>query len=287
MTEPKSHFIEAADGLKLHAVEYGVDNGGLPVVCLPGLARTVGDFAGIARALAADGRRVVVIEYRGRGLSGYDSNLANYNPLIEIRDALTVFDTLSVSRAVFVGTSRGGILTMLMAPTEGSRIAGVVLNDIGPELMIEGLVRIKGYVGKLPQPKSIDDGAAILKELFEVQFPNYTAADWLGSAELTWREENGTLKLSYDPNLSVTVKDVEPDQTPPTMWDQFDALKSKPLMLVRGALTDLISSATAKKMAERHPGMELIEIADEGHPVRLDRPEVAERIKAFVRACDV
>jgi pimeloyl-ACP methyl ester carboxylesterase len=288
--DAKSHFINATDGLRLHAVEYGAANPGLPVVCLPGLARTAGDFATLAQGLAADTtspRRVIVIEYRGRGLSGHDADPAKYNPAVEIGDLLTVLDALKVPRAAFVGTSRGGILTMLLAPLQPQRIAGAVLNDIGPVLQIEGLLRIKGYVGKLPHPKDHANGADILRGLFGGQFPNYTAADWLEAAKLTWRDENGRMVLTYDPKLSATLEGVAADVTPPSMWDQFGALRGVPLMLLRGALTDLISSATAAEMGARHPGMEFIEVADEGHPVRLGTPAILPRIAAFIRRCEI
>ncbi|MPZ39805.1 MAG: alpha/beta fold hydrolase, partial [Rhizobiales bacterium] len=162
-------FVSAADGLRLHARGYGSrDKRRRPVVCLPGLARTAHDFDALATALANDpdrARYVLAIDYRGRGESGHDPNPANYNVATEITDLLTVLTALEIDRAVFIGTSRGGILAMVLATVQPAAIAGVVLNDIGPVIETEGLIRIKSYLGRLPQPKSLDEAADSLRQL--------------------------------------------------------------------------------------------------------------------------
>src|SRR6185312_8870554 len=169
-----SVFVSAADGLQLHARCIGQRRGSsLPVVCLPGLTRTANDFDVLAQALvnADPGRRVISLDYRGRGLSDYDRNPANYNPAVELTDTITVLTALEALPAIFIGTSRGGILTMLLAATLPSAIVGAVLNDIGPVVEPQGLMRIKGYVGRLPQPKDYADAAVLLRRLFGTQFP--------------------------------------------------------------------------------------------------------------------
>src|SRR5579864_564391 len=194
---PTSAFISAPDGLKLHARCHGRRSAsGLPVVCLPGLARTAADFDALAAVLANDAarpRRVIALDYRGRGQSGYDRDPARYNFQVEMADVLAVVTALDASPAIFVGTSRGGILTMLLAALRPSVIAGAVLNDIGPVIEPKGLMRIKGYVGKLPQPRSFEEGAEILRRLFDAQFPKLEPGDWLASAHRTFRQENGAL----------------------------------------------------------------------------------------------
>ena len=170
---PSSIFISAPDGLRLHARCHGKSATRLlPVACLPGLARTAEDFDALAGVLASKhGRRVIALDYRGRGLSDYDRDPANYSFQTELADVLAALTALDALPAIFVGTSRGGILTMLLAAMRPTAIAGCVLNDIGPVIDPKGLMRIKGYVGKLPQPRTYEEGAEILRRLFDAQFP--------------------------------------------------------------------------------------------------------------------
>src|SRR3990167_1816430 len=190
---PTSSFISAPDGLKLHARFYGRRSAqALPVVCLPGLARTAADFEALAVALAHN-RRVIALDYRGRGQSDYDRDPANYVFQIELADVLAVVTALDCWPSIYVGTSRGGILTMLLGAVRPTAIAGVVLNDIGPVIEPKGLMRIRGYVGKLPQPRSFEEGAEILRRLFDAQFPKLTPEDWLANARRTFKPENDRL----------------------------------------------------------------------------------------------
>lgn len=286
----QSHFISAPDGLKLHAVTYGTAAApALPAVCLPGLARTVEDFHELAVALASDAtspRRVIALDYRGRGRSEHDGNPANYALPVEIADLLAVLAALAVGPAVFIGTSRGGILTMLLAALEPARVAGAVLNDIGPVIEPAGLVRIKGYVGKLPQPRDLAEGADVLRQLFGAQFPKFTQAAWRHAAGLTWQESESGLRLTYDPKLALTLGDIDLTRPVPSLWPQFDALAAVPVMAIRGVLSDILSAATVDEMRAHHPGLELLEIADQGHAPVLSGAETIGRIAAFMRACD-
>ncbi len=286
----QNHFISAPDGLRLHAAEFGARIAPrLPVVCLPGLARTVADFKDLATALAADPltpRRVIAVDYRGRGLSAFDRDPMNYSYATELADLEAVLTALGVGPALFVGTSRGGILTMLLAALSPTRIAGAVLNDIGPVIEARGLLRIRGYVGKLPQPHSLADGAAILKRLFASQFPSFSEADWIAAARSTWREDGGRLVLSYDPELARTLEAIDLEHPIPTLWPQFEALAHVPVMAIRGALSDILSPETVDEMRKRRPELAVIEVADEGHPPSLGTPEMIRRIAEFARTCD-
>ena len=168
----ESIFFTSKDGLRLHARCYGAQaHTATPVVFLPGLTRTAADFEVLAERLSAAGRRVIAFDYRGRGLSAYDPNPANYNVQVELGDVLTVLDALNVRPAIFVGTSRGGILAMLLATVRPQALAAAILNDIGPVIELSGLLRIKSYVGKLPAPENYADAAGILRGLFAAQFP--------------------------------------------------------------------------------------------------------------------
>jgi pimeloyl-ACP methyl ester carboxylesterase len=283
-----STFISAPDGLRLHARLHGNRATDLlPVVCLPGLARTAEDFDRLAGALAgAHGRRVVALDYRGRGLSEYDRDPANYSFPIELADVLAVLTALDALPAIFVGTSRGGILTMLLAALRPTAIAGCVLNDIGPVIEPKGLMRIKGYIGKLPQPRSYEEGAEILRRLFDAQFPKLTHEDWLASARRAFKQENGALVPTYDVNLAKTMEGVDFEKPFPPLWAQFDALPDVPVMVIRGENSDLLSAATVEAMRARRPALDIVEVADQGHAPLLAEDDVIGRIAAIVGRCE-
>jgi pimeloyl-ACP methyl ester carboxylesterase len=233
-----SHFVTAPDGLRLHVRTYGTRHlRNRPVVCLPGLARTAADFDALATALSSEPARprtVLALDYRGRGNSEYDRNARNYSFPVELADLVAVLTALEVPPAVFVGTSRGGILAMLLATVRPTAIAGVILNDIGPVIEGKGLVRIKSYVGRLPRPKNFEEGAEILRRLFDAQFPKLNSDDWNAFARRTFRERDGILESCYDPKLAKALHGIDPERPLPPLWNQFDALASVPLMVIRG-----------------------------------------------------
>jgi pimeloyl-ACP methyl ester carboxylesterase len=260
----------------------------LPVVFLPGLARTGADFEALATALAADPhgpRYVVALDSRGRGLSDYDRDPSNYNFATELADLLTVLTALDIGPAVFVGTSRGGILTMLLAVARPAAIAGAVLNDIGPVIDVRGLARIKSYVGQLPRPKSLADGAEILRRLFGSQFPKLADDDWLAFSRRTFKEQNGRLVATYDVRIAETLAAIDFERPIPSLWAEFDALARMPLMVIRGANSDLLSAATVAAMRGRRTDMVAIEVPDQGHAPLLMEPEIIADIGAFVARC--
>lgn len=285
---PKSLFITAQDGLRLHVRDHGPHNETtLPVVCLPGLARTVADFDALAPALANGNppRRVIAIDSRGRGQSDYDRNPANYNLAVELGDVVSVLTALETGPAVFVGSSRGGLLAMLLAVAHPTAVAGAVLHDIGPVIEPTGLARIKSYVGKLPQPRDYAEGAKILRRLFDAQFPKVAPEQWLAAAQRTWKSDNGRLTPTYDIRLSKTLAEIDIERPLPAMWNEFDALARVPILLIRGANSDILSAATVTAMRERHPGLESIEVADQGHVPILDDGPLIARIAGFVGRC--
>ena len=286
--EAASTFISAPDGLKLHARCWGPRTArGLPVICLPGLARTTADFDELAPALSAAGeRRVIAIDNRGRGRSDYDPDPANYNLAVELADVLAVTTALECLPAVFVGTSRGGILTMMLAAQRPTAIAGAVLNDIGPVIEAKGLIRIKGYVGQLPQPRSFEDGAEVLRRLFSAQFPKLTAKDWLKASHRTFKQEKSGLVPTYDVNLAKTLQGIDLEKSPPALWKEFEAMRNMRLMVIRGANSDLLSTATLEAMAARHPGLETLEVPDQGHAPLLAEPNTIARIVEFAHGCE-
>ena len=280
----RSHFVAAPDGLKLHVRTWGSrGSSGLPVVCLPGLARTSVDFIALAESLAGSSREVFALDYRGRGRSEYDRNPGNYSVPVELADLVAVLTAMEVPPAVFVGTSRGGILAMLLATVRPTAIAGVVLNDIGPVIEAKGLVRIKSYVGRLPPPKSFEDGAELLRRLFDAQFPKLGPGDWIAFARRTFSERHGSLLPSYDPHLAKALQGIDLERALPPLWKEFDALAAVPVMVIRGTNSDILSAATVEAMRARRPDLETLEVADQGHAPFLIEDDVIARVASFRR----
>jgi pimeloyl-ACP methyl ester carboxylesterase len=286
----ESIFIPASDGIRLYVKVYRpAAPKGLPVICLPGLARTEADFEALAHFLVSDPahpRAVFALDYRGRGQSGYDPDWRNYNLAVELADLVTALTALGVQRAVFVGTSRGGLLTMLLAATQPAFIAGAILNDIGPVIEPKGLMRIKGYIGKMPAPKDFAEGAEALRRLFGAQFPALSDDDWLAWSKRSWTQGPDGLIASYDINLGNTLNDFDPEQPIPDLWDQFDALATVPIMVIRGALSDLLSVETVAMMRQRRPDLDVFAVPNQGHAPLLSETLVLRQIGAFCRRCD-
>ena len=285
-----SVFVSAQDGLRLHVREYGTRGApGLAVVCLPGITRTVADFAELAPALAAGPtrRRVIAIGSRGRGLSEYDSNPENYNFVVELGDIVSVLTALAIGPAVFLGSSRGGVLTMLLGAAHPTAIAGVVLHDIGPVVEPKGLARIKGYVGKLPQPRSFEEGADILRRVMSAQFPKLSADQWLAAARRAWQMKDGALVPTYDVRLARALASIDLERPIPPLWNQFDTLAGVPMLVIRGGNSDILSSATVAAMRARRANMELIEVADQGHAPLLEGEDLLRGVVRLVEDCEV
>ncbi len=286
----RDRFYASADGLRLHVVEHGsADSPWLPVVCLPGLSRNARDFDDLARHLATHPqrpRRVLAFDLRGRGRSDWDQDIAHYTPIVEMQDVLDGMAALAVDRAVVVGTSRGGLIAMLMSVARPSVLAGVVLNDIGPALEPRGLARLKTYVGRMPDPNDWDDAARILERLHGRQFPALSPAEWQAFARMTWRDVDGVPASDYDPNLGRTFDGIEFDQPMPTLWPEFATLSGLPVMAIRGQNSDILSAATLARMEAEHPRLVRVEIPGEGHAPLLVRRSILDRIAGFIAAAE-
>jgi pimeloyl-ACP methyl ester carboxylesterase len=287
----ESRFFTAVDGLRLHVRDYGSPlDAGIPAVCLAGLTRNSADFGPLASALAAGlagkKRRVLALDYRGRGLSDYDPDWKNYSLAVENSDVLSILTALEIDAAVFIGTSRGGLHTMQLSATRPAALRGAVLNDIGPVLEPRGMARIRGYVGKLPAPRSIPDAVDLLKEMMSERFNGLSEADWEAYAKITFTDAVGRIGPRYDQNLMKTLIDLDLEQPLPSMWPQFDGLARVPLLILRGANSDLLSVATLNEMKARHPGAQTYTVPGQGHaPLLLDQETIA-RICAFVGKID-
>ncbi len=288
--DPQSAYRDrtyrSADGLSLHVAEYGDPNSPwLPVVCLPGLSRSARDFHPLAVHLSTHRhrpRRVLAFDYRGRGLSERDENIANYNPLTEMTDVLDGMSALGVNRAIVIGTSRGGIIAMLMGVARPNVLAGVVLNDIGPVIEPVGLARIKTYVGRTPSPDDWDDAVHIIQRLHGGQFTALSDADWKAFARMTYRDEDGRPVGDYDPALAKTFDGVEFDRPVPELWKEFMTFARIPVLAIRGGNSDLLSAETLAEMGQRHGALDAVTIEGEGHPPLLLDTPILQRISVFI-----
>jgi pimeloyl-ACP methyl ester carboxylesterase len=279
-------FYSSPDGLALFARDYGDPlSPWLPVVCLPGLTRSSRDFHQLATYLTQHRhrpRRVVAFDYRGRGRSQWDADPGKYNPLTELADILSGMTALGLGRAIVVGTSRGGILGMLMGLSRPATVSALVLNDVGPVLEARGLARIKSYVGRTPSPDDWNDAAQIQRRLHGGQFTAWGKADWDYFARLTYREDGERPVPDCDPALSATLDGIELDLPIPTMWDEFRALKEIPILSIRGANSDMLSTETVQRMVSEHPRVETVTVANEGHAPLFRRSSLLARVSAFI-----
>ncbi len=266
------------DGLRLH---YEDEGDGAPVLCLAGLTRNARDFDFLAPHMRDC--RLIRMDYRGRGLSDHDPDFMNYNIVREGQDALELLDHLGLARVTLIGTSRGGLIAMALSLSHADRLAGVVLNDIGPEVSAEGIERIMDYVGKPPAMADLDEAARALKAIHATDFPGVPLERWRAQAEAMFEEAPaGGLGLRYDPDLRKALVGQAGAGEGPDLWTLFDHLKDTPLAAIRGANSDLLSVETLEKMQARHPGMIVETVPDRGHVPFLDEAESLRAIRALM-----
>ena len=276
----------STDGLALYARDYAAAAGParLPVVCLHGLTRNSGDFDELAPEIARLGRRVIAPDVRGRGHSARDPNPANYNPVVYAGDVVKLLHDLGIARAIFVGTSMGGLITMTLAVRHIELIAGAVLNDVGPVLSVKGLARIAGYAGRCNTLASWDDAAAYLKDINACAFPDAHDEEWGKWARRAFEEDaSGKLALRYDPSIAIALQIGRLRPTSLAARLAFKRLAHKrPTLLVRGALSDLVEPSQAAWMQRAAPTMQYTEVPNVGHAPMLTEPEALESIREFL-----
>jgi pimeloyl-ACP methyl ester carboxylesterase len=286
----ESRFFAAEDGLMLHVRDYApvATSGRLPLVCLPGLSRNGRDFHPLALRLAQDPgqpRRVITLDYRGRGRSGHDANTANYTVAVECRDALTVLSALGVPRALFAGTSRGGLILHVIAVLRPDCIHGAILNDIGPEIEADGLREIRDYLSRTAFPASFAAAAEGLRALHGAAFPALSDADWRDMAEAIYVERDGRIVADFDPGLTGQLQAIDFSKPLPTLWPQFELLAQKPLLVVRGEQSRLLSPQTLIRMAD-HATVQTMTAPGQGHAPLLHHADVFPSVKAFLDGLD-
>jgi pimeloyl-ACP methyl ester carboxylesterase len=266
------------DGLRLYARHYPVP-GSLrrPLVCLAGLTRNSRDFHDLATALSRPdetGRDVYCLDYRGRGRSQHDPNWKNYSVLVELNDALDFMAMKGLERAAVIGTSRGGLIAMLMGVLRPGALGAVVLNDIGPVIEREGLARIVAYVGRVPLPANWQEATELTYEMNRRQFTAVPADQWEEIARQLFNDDNGLPSPSYDPRLARAISVM--DGPTPELWPQFAALSHVPVLAIRGENSDILSAKTLTEMQARHPRLAAFTVRGQGHaPLLKDAPTMS------------
>lgn len=282
----RDFFYAAADGLRLHARLYGEDaSAGLPVICLPGLTRNARDFHELALYLSAGTpkpRRVVAFDYRGRGGSDWDPDAGNYNVGVETNDILAGLDALGIGEAAFIGTSRGGLIIHVLGALRPQLLKAVVLNDIGPEIEAEGLAHIRTYLQRSRLPNSLGEAAEAQRAVHGEDFQALGPADWLRMAHAIYRERDGAWAPDFDPKLAASFDGLDLSKPLPALWPQFDALAAVPMLAIRGANSRLLSAETLEEMRRRHPGLETITVAGQGHAPFLETGALPRVIATFL-----
>jgi pimeloyl-ACP methyl ester carboxylesterase len=281
------HF-SARDGLRLYARHYPVPGSAhRPVLCLAGLSRNSRDFHHLATVLASpddSGRDVYALDSRGRGLSDHDRDWRNYSILVELNDALDFITIKGLHGATVIGTSRGGLIAMMMAVLRPNAVGAVVLNDIGPVIEPDGLARIVAYIGRMPVPADWDDATRVVHEVNRRQFPIVTMEDWAEQARAWFNDDNGLPALGYDPNIAKALSLT--DGPIPELWPQFGALAHVPVLAIRGEHSDILSTKTLEEMRSRHPHLDVFTVRGQGHaPLLRDGPTLSA-VQTFLQRCD-
>lgn len=267
------------DGLRLHYRDYGpVDGGGRPpIICIPGLTRNARDFAAVADRLV-DRWRLLCVELRGRGESERAKDPMSYVPATYLEDLEALIEQAGLERFILFGTSLGGIMSMLITATQPGKVAGLLLNDIGPAIDPAGLVRIRNYVGKGSSYPTWLHAARGLAEIHQPAYPDYGLDDWLDMAKRLFKlTAAGRIVADYDASIAEPFR-VPGNEAPGDLWPLAEAMKPIPSLLVRGAISDILSAETADRMVATLPLLERIDIARVGHAPTLFEPECAEAI---------
>jgi len=275
------------DGLRLAARIYGTaaNPETMPVVCLPGLTRNARDFHELALYLAyeaAEPRKVVVFDYRGRGRSQYDPNWQNYNVVVEAGDIMEGLAALGIERAAFIGTSRGGLIVFVLAATKPGLLGAVVLNDIGPVIESAGLAQIRDYLTEQPRLAIFREAVALQKQINGAGFSALSDDDLERYVRAFYREEVDGLVADFDPALINTLAGLNLDAPMPALWPQFTDLASIPLLAIRGENSSLLSRETLGEMQRRVPAMQTITVAGQAHAPLLETAGLPQKIAAFL-----
>jgi pimeloyl-ACP methyl ester carboxylesterase len=268
-------YWSSSDGLRLHYRDYAGDPSRPPIICIPGLTRNARDFEGVAERLAGDWR-LICVDLRGRGQSEHAKDAMSYVPATYVADMEALLAELGLARAVYFGTSLGGIVTMLLAWRDSSRIAGALINDIGPALEARGIEKIRGYVGRSQNWPTWLHAARAIQEMQRDRYPDWKIEHWIAYAKRLCRlTQNGRVVLDYDMRIAEPFKAAGAD-TGFDLWDAYRGLTNIPSLLLKGELSDLLSDETVARMKAENPALEAVTVPRVGHAPTLDEPEAIE-----------
>jgi pimeloyl-ACP methyl ester carboxylesterase len=289
MADFEDKYWESADGIKLHYRDYPAFGPGpasrTPLICMPGLTRNARDFEPVAELLAkmpGAKRRMIAIDFRGRGDSGYAKDSMSYMPVTYMQDVDALLRVLDLKSFITLGTSLGGIVSMLLATMWKDKMKGAILNDIGPEIGAKGADRIRSYVGQARSFETWMHAARTMVEAHGEVYPDFKLADWLRLAKRTCKlSNNGRIVFDYDMKIAEPFK-LPGGEAGVDLWPVFESMTGVPLLVLRGATSDILEKATATKMAKKHGSATLVTIPRVGHAPSLDEPESLEAIKGFL-----
>ncbi len=275
-------FFRSGDGLQLFYRDFAplTQTTKSPVLCLPGLTRNSRDFTHVAERIRQN-RRVLCADLRGRGRSQHDPAWQNYHPGTYLADIGLLLKDAGVERCVLLGTSLGGILSMLLAATNPSVVAGVILNDVGPEVAPEGLARIAAYVGRHAPPATWDEAVATVQATYEIGMPGLTREQWVVHTRRSYSDVDGVPRLDMDPMIGDAVRSA-PAAAAPDLWPMFAALRPVPTLALRGATSDILSGSTFDRMLREKPDLVRVEVPQRGHTPMLDEPASVAAIDEFL-----
>lgn len=275
-------FFRSGDGLQLFYRDFAplAPTTKLPVLCLPGLTRNSRDFTHVAERIRRD-RRVLCADLRGRGRSQHDPVWANYHPGTYLADLGLLLQDAGVARCVLLGTSLGGILSMLLAAMNPNLVAAVILNDVGPEVAPEGLARIAAYVGRHAPPASWDEAVATVRTTYEIGMPGLTHEEWVTHTRRSYSDVGGVPRLDMDPMIGEAVRSA-PSAAAPDLWSLFAALRPVPTLALRGATSDILAVTTFDRMLREKPDLVRVEVPQRGHTPMLDEPVSVAAIDEFL-----
>jgi len=286
LTDYSDQYFTNPDGLRQYYRDYNIAPPGSPtVLCMPGLTRNSRDFEDLARHLAPT-CRVICAEQRGRGNSQWDINPARYSLDTYVADMMALLAHLDMDKVIAIGTSLGGLITMMMVAMHPGVICGAVINDIGPELDPKGIARIKSYVGKGTPPTNWQEAYAAVKSANTGVYPDFTDKDWQWFTRKLYADKSGKPVLLYDPAISKNFDaDNEESAPSPDLWPVFEACYTIPTVVLRGELSDILSAETLAKMARLHPDLVPVIIKSKGHVPLLNETECFQAIDALIEKC--
>ena len=282
MSHYQDFWYTSADQLRLYTRDYGDQSKPTTLVCIPGLTRNSADFEELC-GLLAHNYRILAVDLRGRGQSAYDPNPQNYHPGVYALDIVALLDAAAVDQAIFIGTSLGGLVSMILAATEPDRVQAIVLNDVGPQLNPEGLARIQSYLTDYTEVQNWDEAIARTRATQEPALPGLTEQEWAQFTRRLYREdENGIPVLNYDRDIALLFEERAESSPPADLWDVFSLLLEIPMLVLRGEHSDIIDKETLRRMQSLHSNLSAVEVRNRGHAPLLNEPDAVSAIQEFI-----